>query len=272
MRLPTTTTIRRRSTIRRRVAGAVALALALGGVALSGVALARGRLHVHAPAISLRAPQSVAATSKYTIKVSGYFNRTKRHLTGADFAEVDATDHVADCTSHTLRDKRLGRQRVAGGPQDKRLRARTETTPGRFSATETVTAPSTGGEYMLCAYLGSYPAGGMYQRTASAHLTVQAAVPRTLTVSIAGSGSGDVSEQDTTTHGPLTDCRSGDAPCSRAYRPGDVVLLEAEPGDFPSFFAGWSGASDCAGDENDGCLVTMDADKTVTATFNDGAP
>jgi uncharacterized repeat protein (TIGR02543 family) len=56
------------------------------------------------------------------------------------------------------------------------------------------------------------------------------------------------------------------ADCTETYAPGTVVTLTAQvrPG---SQFGGWSGA--CTG-SNPTCQVTMNAPKTVTATFNTG--
>jgi uncharacterized repeat protein (TIGR02543 family) len=56
------------------------------------------------------------------------------------------------------------------------------------------------------------------------------------------------------------------ADCTETYAPGTVVTLTAQvrPG---SQFVGWSGA--CTG-SNPTCQVTMNAPKTVTATFNTG--
>jgi hypothetical protein len=50
--------------------------------------------------------------------------------------------------------------------------------------------------------------------------------------------------------------------CSEPYTYGQLVTLTATP-DGTSIFAGWSGA--CSGSDN--CTLTMDAAKTVTATF-----
>jgi uncharacterized repeat protein (TIGR02543 family) len=51
--------------------------------------------------------------------------------------------------------------------------------------------------------------------------------------------------------------------CSEAYRHGTVVTLTATA-DTGSTFAGWSGA--CTG--SGACSVTMDGNKSVTATFD----
>ncbi|HQR11684.1 MAG TPA: hypothetical protein PLW68_10185, partial [Casimicrobiaceae bacterium] len=53
------------------------------------------------------------------------------------------------------------------------------------------------------------------------------------------------------------------ATCSASYTSGTVVTLTAAP-TAPSVFAGWSGA--CSGTGS--CVVTVDAAKSVTATFN----
>jgi hypothetical protein len=77
---------------------------------------------------------------------------------------------------------------------------------------------------------------------------------KTLSVSTAGSGSGSVSSNPAG-----IDCGST---CAHAYDYGTSVTLTATPA-AGSVFAGWSG--DCAG--TDPCPLTMDAAKTVTATF-----
>ena len=82
------------------------------------------------------------------------------------------------------------------------------------------------------------------------------AVPETLTVSPAGSGSGAVSSGD----GQIS-CPTG---CSHTYAAGSQVTLTASAGS-GSAFAGWSGGG-CSGTST--CQVTLSADTTVTATFN----
>jgi hypothetical protein len=84
-------------------------------------------------------------------------------------------------------------------------------------------------------------------------------VNRTLTVAGAGTGSGTVAATGiscTITAGST----SGD--CTEGYAHGTSVTLTATP-NAGSTFTGWSGDSDCS----DGA-VTMDADKTCTATFS----
>lgn len=81
---------------------------------------------------------------------------------------------------------------------------------------------------------------------------------RTLTVEKLGTGTGTV------TSSPAgINCGSD---CSEALAEGTLVSLSPSPAP-GSAFAGWSGDSDCS----DGS-VTMNADKTCTATFNAGPP
>jgi hypothetical protein len=77
----------------------------------------------------------------------------------------------------------------------------------------------------------------------------------TLTVAKAGTGSGPVSSSP----GGIA-CGSI---CSANYASGTIVTLTATP-NAGSVFAGWSGA--CTGTST--CVVTMNAAKNVTATFN----
>ena len=75
-----------------------------------------------------------------------------------------------------------------------------------------------------------------------------------LTVTLAGDGSGSVSSD------PVgIDCPTD---CTEAYDDGTLVTLTATPASGSSF-AGWSG--DCSG--TDSCQVSMDAARSVTATF-----
>jgi Divergent InlB B-repeat domain len=80
-------------------------------------------------------------------------------------------------------------------------------------------------------------------------------VKQTLTVGKAGTGSGSVSSSPAG-----IDCGST---CSADFDHGTVVTLTPAPS-ANSAFAGWSGA--CSGSGS--CQVTMDAAKSVTATFN----
>jgi hypothetical protein len=80
-------------------------------------------------------------------------------------------------------------------------------------------------------------------------------VQHTLTVHVAGGGTGSVHDTNLDIYCPTT--------CSAAYDEGAEVELVASPG-FGATFAGWSGAG-CSGTQS--CIETMDADKSVTATF-----
>jgi len=77
-----------------------------------------------------------------------------------------------------------------------------------------------------------------------------------LTVSKSGNGSGRVTSDPSG-----IDCGSD---CSERYYSGTTVTLTATA-DSGSTFAGWSG--DCSGTSNT-CTLTMNSDKSVTATFN----
>jgi hypothetical protein len=79
----------------------------------------------------------------------------------------------------------------------------------------------------------------------------------TLSVSKSGTGSGTVT-------GNGINCGSD---CSETYTADTPVTLSASP-DGGSTFAGWSG--DCSGTGS--CVLTMNSDKSVTATFNISAP
>jgi hypothetical protein len=83
-------------------------------------------------------------------------------------------------------------------------------------------------------------------------------VNHTLTVSLAGSGSGAVSDGTGAIACPST--------CSNAYTANSPVTLTATPSS-GSTFAGWSGA--CS--DTSTCQVTMSADTAVTATFTASA-
>lgn len=85
------------------------------------------------------------------------------------------------------------------------------------------------------------------------------AVPKSLSVSLAGSGTGTVISS------PVgIDCGSA---CSAEFVHGSLVTLTATPA-AGSVFAGWSGA--CAGTGD--CAVSMDADLTVSAEFDAPLP
>ncbi|MGI8514402.1 MAG: InlB B-repeat-containing protein [Acidimicrobiia bacterium] len=79
--------------------------------------------------------------------------------------------------------------------------------------------------------------------------------PFTLTVTKAGTGTGTVTSSP-------SGIKCG-ADCSQSYSSGTVVTLTARA-TRGATFAGWSGA--CTGTGS--CVVTMNAAKAVTATFN----
>jgi N,N-dimethylformamidase beta subunit-like protein/List-Bact-rpt repeat protein len=83
--------------------------------------------------------------------------------------------------------------------------------------------------------------------------------PFSLTVAKSGTGTGTV----TSTPSGI----SCGTTCSASFASGTVVNLTATP-DSASTFAGWSGA--CSG--TGACSVTMDAAKSVSATFNSNPP
>jgi phospholipase C len=77
----------------------------------------------------------------------------------------------------------------------------------------------------------------------------------TLTVQLAGTASGTVTSNPAGISCPST--------CSASFNSGTVVQLTASPA-AGAFFAGWSGA--CSGTAT--CSLTLNADASVTATFN----
>jgi Divergent InlB B-repeat domain len=77
---------------------------------------------------------------------------------------------------------------------------------------------------------------------------------QTLTVSVTGSGK---------VTGPGIDCGNGSTDCSEAYATGTAVTLTETPNSGATF-TGWGGS--CSGTATN-CVVTMNAAKTVTATF-----
>lgn len=90
----------------------------------------------------------------------------------------------------------------------------------------------------------------------SASFTVQ----QTLSVTTAGAGTGTV------TSSPAgISCQSGSSTgCTDDFDKSTSVTLVATPSSSTSVFSGWSGA--CTASSGD-CVVTMDADKSATATF-----
>jgi hypothetical protein len=84
----------------------------------------------------------------------------------------------------------------------------------------------------------------------------------TLTINKAGSGSGTV-----TSDPEGINCGSD---CSELYSAGSLVNLTATP-NADSIFAGWSGDCSHCG-SNSECQITMDSEKTCTATFTGFIP
>jgi hypothetical protein len=106
-----------------------------------------------------------------------------------------------------------------------------------------------------CAVMYDQPGNNSYNAAPRVVETVKAAAPKfTLTIAKAGTGSGTV----TSSAGGIN-CGTT---CAAEFDSGTSLTLTAIPAG-NSTFAGWSGA--CSGNGN--CPVTIDAAKTVTATF-----
>ena len=82
-----------------------------------------------------------------------------------------------------------------------------------------------------------------------------------LTVMKAGTGSGAVTSSETP---PKIDCEATCGAASASYDSGTVVTLTAAPAS-GSTFGSWSGCDTVSGSS---CTVTMNASRSVTATFN----
>jgi hypothetical protein len=96
-----------------------------------------------------------------------------------------------------------------------------------------------------------------YDKNVSVLINNTALAPNTLSVSKAGTGGGTVTSSESP---PKIDC--GDT-CSASYESGTVVTLTATPDAF-STFTGWSGCDMVSGMT---CTVTMNAARSVTASF-----
>ena len=83
--------------------------------------------------------------------------------------------------------------------------------------------------------------------------------PHAVTVTVKGTGSGQVDADS----GAIANCRSASGTCSDIYPDSSTVTLTATA-DAHSTFTGWSGAG-CSGTGD--CVVSVKADKSVTATF-----
>ncbi len=96
--------------------------------------------------------------------------------------------------------------------------------------------------------------------TALGNKTVTATFSHRLKVRVEGSGIGTVRSSPSGIACPGT--------CTAIFAPGATVTLTAEPDQWSGL--AWSG--DCTGSDPNGCVVTMDQQRAVTATFKDLAP
>uniref|UniRef100_UPI000B360824 DUF7948 domain-containing protein n=1 Tax=Crenothrix polyspora TaxID=360316 RepID=UPI000B360824 len=103
-----------------------------------------------------------------------------------------------------------------------------------------------------CSVTGTYTCNVSMDEAKTITAAFNPGIP--LTVIKAGDGAGTVASDI-----PGIDCG---VDCTEAYEPGAQVTLTAEP-DTNSIFTGWTGA--CTGTAP--CTVTLDTEKTVTATF-----
>jgi uncharacterized repeat protein (TIGR01451 family) len=92
-------------------------------------------------------------------------------------------------------------------------------------------------------------------------VTANFVVGRTLTVTLAGTGSGAVEDQGA----HLFVCTATNNDCSVLLFPGSSIALQAIPSG-TSTFGGWSGG--CTGTDPNTCTITMNSNSAVTATFN----
>jgi GH25 family lysozyme M1 (1,4-beta-N-acetylmuramidase) len=121
--------------------------------------------------------------------------------------------------------------------------------------------PDTGYSFVswggVCAAAGSAPTCNIATLGAK---TVTATFSYTLTVKVAGNVQGNVVSSPA-----AIDCPSD---CTTAFAPGSTVSLAATTDQWAGVT--WSG--DCTGTDPNGCTVTMDQPRTVTATFRDLGP
>ena len=105
----------------------------------------------------------------------------------------------------------------------------------------------------------SNPTGGATLGTSAATVTIQDQSP-ILTVAKLGDGTGNVASSPDTNIACGTDCTTTTA--TYAQQASTTLTATADAG---SIFTGWSGDTTCAA--TNPCAVTLDASKTITATF-----
>lgn len=139
-----------------------------------------------------------------------------------------------------------------------------DTAPGSGTNDIAVTASATGldGGTTYFVRLVATNSAGSNPGSATSFGTV--APPRRLTVTVNGSGGGTVSDD----RGGIVDCARDGGTCRAEYADGETVTLTATP-DANVTFVGWNGG-DCTGTGT--CVVSMDADISVTATFDFNRP
>jgi len=113
----------------------------------------------------------------------------------------------------------------------------------------------TGGSHSITA---TYSGDGFYESSSG---TVEHSVtPATVSLSIVFAGDGGNKVESTTPDSSINCFKGSSSGCSASFTTGLPVTLSATP-DWKSIFAGWSGNAPAG-------VVTMDSDKSVTATFD----
>ena len=146
--------------------------------------------------------------------------------------------------------------------------APTATTLVSGSATIVIPANSliTGNETLTANYTPDAAGSSMYASTTGiGSVTVNPAIPYVLTVASAAPSSGIsilVSPADN------SGASSGTTPFTRTYYSGTQVTLSAALSDNSYSFVSWSGCASTSGSGGFNCVVTLNADTTVTANYN----
>lgn len=190
-------------------------------------------------------PVNVGSQLTYTLTVGNAgplddTNVTVNDTLPAGVTFVSDNPSQGSCSGSTTVTCNLGT--VKNGAQATVTIVVTPTAPGMVTNTATVT--------------GDKPDPNLTNNTSSTTTTVNQSSGFTLTVILAGTGSGSV-----TSNPPGISCPND--VCSFSFPAGTVVMLSEIPGD-GSTFAGWS--MDCTG--TGACSVTMNSNHSVTATFN----